>query len=371
MSTQKLFKTSCPGVYFIIGKATGTSKPEKIFYIIYRKNGRQIQEKAGRQYQDKMTAHRAATIRVNKIGGQMTNKEQREAAKAIDDKWTINRLWDAYKRNKPNLKSLATDENRFKNYILPYFGNKEPDALISLDVDRLRLKLLKNKKPGTVKNVLEVLRRVINFGVKKRLCKGLDFIIEMPKVNNQKTEDLTIEQLSNLLKAIDEDTNMTASAMMKLALFTGLRRGEMFKLKWKDIDFEHGFIHLREPKGGTDQTVPLNSEAIKIFKNHIRTDSPFVFGGKDGHQRTDIHHQTNKIKERAGLPKTFRSLHGLRHVFASILVSSGQTDLYTVQKLLTHKSLVTTQRYAHLKNDVLKKASGLAGDIIYQAINEK
>jgi len=52
----------------------------------------------------------------------------------------------------------------------------------------------------------------------------------------------------------------------------------------------------------------------------------------------DVNHQIRKIKEAAGLPKDFRALHGLRHVFASMLASSGQVDLYTLQKLLTHKS---------------------------------
>jgi len=57
----------------------------------------------------------------------------------------------------------------------------------------------------------------------------------------------------------------------------------------------------------------------------------------------------NTIKKAAGLPKDFRALHGLRHVYASMLASSGQVDLYTIQKLLTHKSPAMTQRYAHLE----------------------
>ncbi len=60
----------------------------------------------------------------------------------------------------------------------------------------------------------------------------------------------------------------------------------------------------------------------------------------------------------------FRALHGLRHVFASMLASSGQVDLYTLQKLLTHKSPTMTQRYAHLRDQVLMKAADLAGNLI-------
>jgi integrase len=62
-------------------------------------------------------------------------------------------------------------------------------------------------------------------------------------------------------------------------------------------------------------------------------------------------------------------MHGLRHTFASMLASSGQVDLYTLQKLLTHKTAAMTQRYAHLRDDALRRASNLASDLIGQAVN--
>lgn len=373
MPAQKRYKTKYPGVYYIKGKAMGSNKPERIYYIMYRKNGKQIHEKAGRQFQDDMTPARAAQTRTNKIQGGLSNKERREAEKAHkeaeDNKWTIDRLWVAYKKNKPNLKGIVTDENRFDNYIKPQFGDKEPKEIIPLDVDRLRLKLLKTKAPGTVKNVLELLRRIVNFGTKKNLCEKLSFTIEMPKVTSLKTEDLTPEQLTRLLEVIENADNIQAANMMKIALYTGIRRGEMFKLKWDDIDFDRGFINLIDPKGGPDQKIPLNGAARELLQSHPRTKSQFVFPGRGGRKRTDIKHQVNKIKEDAGLPKDFRALHGLRHVYASMLASSGEVDMYTLQKLLTHKSPLMTQRYAHLRDEALKKASNLAGSIIEQASN--
>ncbi len=82
--------------------------------------------------------------------------------------------------------------------------------------------------------------------------------------------------------------------------------------------------------------------------------------------RAYINKQVIRIKERAGLPKNFRALHGLRHVYASTLASSGQVDMYTLQKLLTHKSPSMTQRYAHLRDEALKNASNLAAILIEQ-----
>ena len=190
----------------------------------------------------------------------------------------------------------------------------------------------------------------------------------MPQVHNEKTEDLTPEQLTKLLNAIGEDIHPQAGPIMKMALFTGMRRGELFKLRWKDVNFEKGFILLKDPKGGPDQKIPLNDVARELLKSYPRSKSPFVFPGRDGRQRADIHRQVNKIRDKAGLPKDFRALHGLRHTFASMLASSGEADLYTIQKLLTHKSPVMTQRYAHLRDEALKRASQVAGAIINSAM---
>jgi integrase len=216
-----------------------------------------------------------------------------------------------------------------------------------------------------------LLRRIINFGVNNKLCKGLDFKIEMPKVNNQKTEDLTTEQLQALLKAIEEDSHPYAGPMMKMALFTGMRRGELFKLKWKDINFHRGFINIIDPKGGADQKIPLNDAAREILDNHHKTPSPYVFPGRAGRQRVNIAKQVKKIKDKAGLPEDFRPLHGLRHVYASMLASSGEVGMYTLQKLLTHKDPKMTQRYAHLRDEALKRASEIAGSIITKVTEKK
>jgi integrase len=156
---------------------------------------------------------------------------------------------------------------------------------------------------------------------------------------------------------------------MLMALFTGMRRGELFRLEWSDLDFERSFIRLRDPKSGKEQTIPMNAEARKLLEGHERTGSPFVFPGRSGQKRVDIHKTVNRIKDAAGLPRNFRALHGLRHVYASMLASSGKVDMYTLQKLLTHKSPQMTQRYAHLRDEALRSASELAGTIIGQAMN--
>jgi integrase len=371
---MKRHKTNYPGVFYREAERIGGRGLEKVFYIVFKKHGKVMEEKVGRQYADDMTPARAAKIRAERIEGKRLSRKETRAAgdaekQAAANLWTFNRLWQEYKDRTPGLKGLVTDENRYQNHIKPLVGDREPKTITPFDVDRLRLTLLKTRKPGTVKNVLELLRRLVNFATKKHLCPGPSFIIEMPKVNNLKTEDLNPEQLTALLEAIERDPNIQAANFMKMVLFTGMRRGELFRLQRQDVDFDRGFIHLRDPKGGVDQKIPLNAAARGLLEAHPRGGSPYVFPGRGGNQRTDINKQVTRIKEAAGLPKDFRALHGLRHVYASMLASSGQVDLYTLGKLLTHKSAAMTQRYAHLRDETLRRASDLAGDLIGQAMN--
>lgn len=369
---MKRIKTDYPGVYYRESRRIGKKGIEKIFYVTYKKDGKTIEEKAGRQYKDDMTAARAATIRGELIEGKRQRRSelraQEQAEKdAESSKWTIDKLWNHYKDNRKSGKSLKTDEGRYKLYLKEPFGDKEPHEIIPLETDRLRLSLLKTKSPKTVRDTLGLLEQIINYGKRRNLCQGLQFLMQKPRVNNLKTEDLSSEQLKRLLKAIDEDIHPAAGPMMKMALFTGMRRGEMFKLKWSDVDFRKGFIQIRDPKGGIDQTIPLNEAARELLRNRVKT-SEYVFPGRAGNQRTDINKAVNEIKSKADLPKDFRPLHGLRHVYASMLASSGEVDMYTLQKLLTHKTSQMTQRYAHLRDDALRKASNLAGDIINKAM---
>ena len=100
------------------------------------------------------------------------------------------------------------------------------------------------------------------------------------------------------MEAIDQDPDLQAANFLRLVLFTGMRRGELFKLQWQDVDFDRGFIHIRGPKGGQDQKIPLNPAARELLSNHPRTDSPFVFPGRAGGQRTRYPKAIDRIREK-------------------------------------------------------------------------
>jgi len=324
-----------------------------------------------------MTPAKASGIRADKINGKeapntVKRKTEKAAKEAAEGRWTINKIWREYHSQKQPSKSLDYDEYRYKKYLEPKYGGKEPHELHQLDIDRLRVTLLKIKAPQTVKHVLALLKRLCNFGLQKGLCQGINFKIEMPRVDNQSTEDLSPDQLKKLLEAVDASTDKEAGDFMRLALFTGMRRGELIKLLWEDVDFDRGFINIcHDPKGGKSQKIPLNDQARAVLKSRVQTQK-HVLTRQNGKPFTNvINKRVREIRKAAGLPSTFRPLHGLRHVYASMLASSGQVDMYTLQKLLTHKSPLMTQRYAHLRDETMRQASNLAGDIITEAMKEK
>ena len=387
MASITRHQTEKVGVFYILGKQRAKVKPvpggsaseekaDKIYYIMYRLDGKKVEEKVGRE-SERMTPAKAAKLREQRIHGiSLPNTERRrirkEKAQAEADRWTIGKLWDAYKENKPNFKGIVTDENRFKNY-LQDFAKLSPEEVNTQMVDTLRLRLTKSgKKAGTTKNVLELLRRIINFGVKKGLCSWQDpsrLHFEMPKLNNTKTEMLTEDERKRFIAAAKGAANRKAGQLMLMAYYTGMRRSELFRLKWLHIDQENGFINIvgenqEGAKSNRDERIPLNQPTRDLLREIEDNDSEYVFPGKDGLSRlTDINKQANAIKKGAGLPKDFRPLHGLRHTFASVAVSNG-VPLSHVQKMLTHKDPTLTQRYAHLEDQALKNAANNVGALL-------
>lgn len=360
------------GVYFVEVPRPAGYGAEKVYYIRYRKQGKLIEEKVGGQYRDNMTAAKAASIRGSRMEGkEATNEEKREtvrAAKAAEEaRYTFNRLWSLFEEVKSANRTVKDDRIRYNLHIAPSLGTKTIPDLTVHDIDKLRAKMEKDgKSPQTVKHILTLVKRLLNFALRKGYVESLPgrLHIVMPTVDNKVTENLTREQAQKLLQALDEEQDQTMASLVRLALFTGMRRGALLNLQWNDLDFERGFITLRGDvaKKKKTEVIPMNGQARTILENITRTTSQYVFPGKySDRPRGNITGLLKRVREKAGLPESFRPLHGLRHSFASWLASSGQVSMYELQKLLTHSSPQMTQRYAHLHDDALRKASDVAG----------
>jgi integrase len=152
--------------------------------------------------------------------------------------------------------------------------------------------------------------------------------------------------------------------LVLVALNTGLRRGELFSLKWADIDADASMLTVRAAaaKSGDSRRVPLNAEAQEVLqawrKQRRPKDDDLVFPGADGARLTRMNKSWATVCKLAKITN-FR-LHDTRHHFASRLVQLG-TDLNVVRELMGHADLKMTLRYGHLAPDNLKSAVAKLG----------
>lgn len=373
MANSSRIPTKYPGVFYRETKRVGGNGTEKVYYIVFKKDGKVHEEKAGKQYADAMTPARAASLRTEIMEGRRPGRKlareiERQEAEAEKRKVTIGKIWDDYQLLNSSKKSLITDQYNFKNH-LTELADRRPEDLLTIDILKLRKKVeSKNLSPATVKHVIVLLRMLINWGVKNGLCPPVDpskLHFEIPKLDNERTEMLTAEQIHAFENALAQEADQNLAALFRLALVTGMRKKALLNLKWDDCDFTNRLIVLRGEvaKKGKTEYIPMNDAAYGILLSITKTESPYIFPGKDGGPRKEIKRMAQRVKKNAGLPDDFRPLHGLRHAYASHLISSGKVDLYTLQKLLTHSSPKMTQRYAHLADDALRKAAQIADTI--------
>ncbi|MDG2008568.1 MAG: site-specific integrase, partial [Candidatus Binatia bacterium] len=165
--------------------------------------------------------------------------------------------------------------------------------------------------------------------------------------NNERERYLEPQEEARLLMALDP----RVVDLVKLALLTGCRRGELLALKWPDIDLRKRELRVREAKSGTGRTIPLIDEACALLRGMpSRFHGSYVFRGKDREGSRPISTERAAKMFRQGVSESGIEdfhFHDLRHTFASRLVQRG-VPLYTVAKILGHSDTRVTRRYAHL-----------------------
>ncbi len=348
----------------------GASIPSKgrVYRVIVRMNGRRIVRTATNL---ELAREIEGKLKVD-IARNEHDLERKAPAPALNAIWNRFLLWA-----KEHKKSWRTDFLYYRKHLEPRFGEKPLDQITPFDIEKLIISMKKGKNargtayaPATIKHQLVLLSRLFTLAAQWNMYTGLNPCqkVKKPKLNNQITEYLTEDELTRLFDTLVTWPNRMSVSFIKFALYTGLRRGELFKLMWRDVDFERQSITIRDtdsqsgPKGKRDLVLPLSNKALEVLQTIPKEhDTLFVFYGRNGEQRTDFKGPWARIKKAADVPEQFR-LHGLRHHFASSLVSAG-TDLYTVSKLLTHKDITTTQRYAHLADKALRDAVNLSDQL--------
>ena len=139
-----------------------------------------------------------------------------------------------------------------------------------------------------------------------------------------------------------------------LALNTGMRRGEILKLKWEDVDLRNGLLLVKDTKNGESRAVPINDAVREALVGVVRRlDSQYVFCSPKGQPMREIKHAFGSACHKAGI-RDFR-FHDLRHSAASFMAMGG-VSLLAIGTILGHKTASMTKRYSHLSPGHLQSA---------------
>ena len=285
-------------------------------------------------------------------------------------------LADVWKKYLPwakvdKMKSWKTDDFFYRKHHEPRFGNTALEEIAPLDIERMKAEMKQAKTPqgkqgysdATVRHVLVLLGHLFKKAGEWGLFEGKSPTesVRKPKLDNRITEFLTADEMQRLISTLETWPCKRSADFIRICLYTGMRKSEILKLTWDKIDLDRKTVTICDSKGGTTQVIPISEEAVAVFKG-IAQKSEYVIPGPEGKMKKTFRDPWYKVRKAAKLPESYR-LHGLRHNFASQLVSNG-VDLYTVSKLLTHKDVRTSERYAHLSDESLRQAAQKSGKLI-------
>lgn len=251
---------------------------------------------------------------------------------------------------------------------LPWLGSLSVGAVHSADIVRLRDRLLDQFAPGTVRNVLAVLSAMFAWAqrsgqLRENPCRGverpsatasLDFLSRADVQRLLATAEATATAPRGLLRQV----------AVALAIYTGLRKGELFGLRWADLDLDTRRLTVARsygssPKSGKPRHLRLPAELIPLLtawhsRCPVSPDGLVLPAGQGPGRRAGpgVHLGLPQLLRQAGLRPLPHPFHALRHTFASHFVMSGG-NLLSLQKILGHSDIKITLQYAHLAPDYL------------------
>jgi integrase/recombinase XerC len=244
--------------------------------------------------------------------------------------------------------------------------------LLSVDVNAVRAYLAflseKQYSKATIARKLATLRSFYKFLVKRgRLSSNPVVVVRTPKQEKKLPRFLEYEEVERLLETPPINTWLGARdrAILETLYSTGIRVSELVALNMDDIDFLGEVIHIRG-KGKKERIAPISSSALQVIQHYMEFrnkraqsnsnfDAKVLFVNKHGRRLStrSVRRKMDKYLKMAGLDPSI-SPHTLRHSFATHMLNNG-ADLRSVQELLGHQSLSTTQVYTHLTTRKLKE----------------
>jgi integrase len=307
---------------------------------------------------------------------------------------TVRDLLTAYMddriRPKRKPRSAALFDGYISNHIEPALGRRTAIGVTRADVAKLHRSVGK-EHPVTANRLLTVVNAAYTYGAQAGLlpetfrspAKGIEkyrersrerFLSEseLARLGEaiRKAETTGIEWAENprSKQQVGKTTiGPRGAAALRLLLFTGARVREILDLKWDHVDLERGLLLLPDSKTGK-KTIVLAAPSIAILSGLPRAGQYVIAGDDPDKPRASLRPTWILVSKHAGLSGV--RLHDLRHSFASVGAGSGM-GLPIIGKLLGHANVSTTQRYAHLAADPLRRASDTIAGAIAQAMGEK
>jgi len=254
---------------------------------------------------------------------------------------------------KANKRSWLRDEQMLK-HLKKFFGTERQLAEIAAaDIEGYKLHRKAAVSGSTVNRELALLKRMFNLAIDWDLFLGAnpvrkvkffrEFNIGLRVVSQTEEEKL----LRNAAPYIQD--------IIRFALNTGLRTGEIFSLLWSQVDLEKNILNIFAPKTQKNRTVPINSDARKVLEYWAlgkRNESVF-YNPETGQPFVDLKAGFALACRKAGIEGV--TWHTLRHTFASRVLDRG-ADIVTVQQLLGHSTVTVTMRYTHTNLDSKRAA---------------
>jgi integrase/recombinase XerD len=222
------------------------------------------------------------------------------------------------------------------------------------------------KSESSIKRCLVAVRMFLRFGKLTGLVQD-DFaaILEGPKLWQRLPTICSRKQVISIINAVcpEEPFYLRDRAMLELLYATGVRASELAGLKTSDLNVNIGYLRCIG-KGSRERVIPVGKAAIAATVEYLRELRPklarpfsgdFLLLSRTGRPmgRIEIWRLTKKYAMRAGMPKTL-TVHTLRHCFATHLLAGG-ADLRSVQEMLGHVDIATTQIYTHVDNERLRE----------------
>lgn len=237
----------------------------------------------------------------------------------------------------------------------------------------------KTLSPATINKYLTYMRVVFQSCVEKDILdiNPMAKVKKLPVKNARKRYLDDITEIAKLLNECKKE-NQELYLCVLIALLTGARKSEILKLTWRNVDFENKMLYLMETKNGDDRSEPMTEFLYKELLNYrnqnkVRTlndRDDYIFRTPQGKQNERLISKIfPKVVKKCGI-KDFR-FHDLRHTHASWQAKCGISQAIT-QKTLGHKSPSMTNRYSHLRDEVLRPALEQVGNkMLADYINRK